>query len=115
MEQDNQTPKRRASDLTSSGGSPTISDVWRLTVEIREQVDSIERRQVETISAFITNDLGKPDYDGHRRDHKKLAANEIIMDGYKSEATKKILGLLVVFIVGLIASGLLTRITEHIK
>lgn len=115
MEQDNQAYKRRSSDLTTSGNVPTISDVWRLSVEIREQVEIIERRQAETVSAFPANDLGKPDYDGHRRSHKKLSDNELLMEGYKSEATKKVLGLLVVFVVGLIASGLLSRLTEHIK
>lgn len=115
MQEHTNTPQRRATDLTANGTQPTIIDVWRLTCEIRDRVANIERQQLDQTEAFVENDIHKPDYDGHRKDHIKLKKQEEIMASYKSDMTKRILGIIITFVIGLITTGLVSKMSDHIK
>jgi len=116
VQQDNiNNPGRRASDLTPSGLPPTIYDVWKLLVEVNEGLAEVKRQQKEHASAFIKDDLDRPDFDGHRKSHIKLVKAEEIVQEYKMDATKKILGAAIVFILGLLSSGVAVKIGEHVK
>ena len=116
MQQDNiNNPGRRASDLTPSGLPPTIYDVWKLLVEVNDQLAEVKRQQKDHASAFIKDDLDRPDFDGHRKSHIKLIKSEEIVQEYKVDATKKFLGVAIAFIFGLMATGLLSKIGEHLK
>lgn len=42
--------------------------------------------------AFLKNDVGGMDFDGHRRYHEERIAQAGKLDEYKHEATKKIIG-----------------------
>lgn len=94
---------------------PTIADVWHISLEIRDRLAVVERQQLEYMSAFPVNDLNKPDYDGHRKSHTSMAKSQEIMSSYKNEATKKVIGIVIVFIIGLISSGFLSKLTPLIK
>lgn len=109
------TPQRRFEDFTPAGSQPTIKDVWEILVDIRDRMETVERKQSNLATAFTLNDLHKPDYDGHRKDHVEIVQNRKIMDSYKTEATKKVLAVLVVFALGLMANGLGAKVAEHIK
>lgn len=102
-------------DVTPSGNTPTITDVWRLVVEIRNRLESVERQQAEHVSAFAVNDLNRPDYDGHRRSHSELRKSKDMMDSYKQDATKNVISIVVVFLIGIFASGLLTKLIGVLK
>jgi hypothetical protein len=103
------------SDVTQSGNAPTITDVWRLVVEIRNRLEFVERQQLEHITAFAVNDLNKPDYDGHRRSHTELKKSKEILDSYKQDATKKVISIVVVFLIGALSSGVLSKLVELLK
>lgn len=103
------------SDVTPSGNAPTITDVWRLVVEIRDRLESVERQQLEHVTAFAVNDLNKPDFDGHRRSHTELKKSKEIMDSYKQDATKNVISIVVIFLIGVFSSGLLTKIVGLLK
>lgn len=103
------------SDVTQSGKAPTITDVWRLVVEIRNRLEYVERQQLEHVTAFAVNDLNKPDYDGHRRSHTELKKSKEILDSYKQSVTKNVIMIVVVFIFGIFTSGLLSRLSGIIK
>jgi hypothetical protein len=105
--QDNNNFSRRATD---TGSQPTIADVWKISLEIRDRLAIVERQQAEHASAFPVNDLHKPDFDGHRRSHVSMSKNHEIVESYKNEATKKIIGIAVVFIIGLLSSGLISKL-----
>lgn len=107
--------QRRLTDFTDAGTQPTIRDVWEILIEIRDRMEYVEREQTEQATAFPINDLKKPDYDGHRRAHVDMIADQKIMDGYKTGVTKQVLGIVVVFVLGLIFSGLVSRLSDHIK
>lgn len=114
MQRDNNFNKR-AIDMTETGLSPTIFDVWQILVEIRDRLDVVERQQAEHSTAFLVNDLSRPDFDGHRRSHSKLVKSEEVMDSYKNEATKKFIGIVVVFVIGLLSSGFIAKLAESMK
>lgn len=75
---------------------------------IEKRLDSIEHRIDAMGSAFVVNDLGKPDYDGHRRAHIKLIDDVARMEGLKHEGAKKLVAaimgaLATVFFMGAVA------------
>lgn len=113
--QHNKQQQLEISDVTQSGNAPTIIDVWRLVVEIRNRLESVERQQLEHITAFAVNDLNKPDYDGHRRAHTELKKSKEVLDSYKHDATKNVISIVVVFVVGLLSSGLVTKLIGLLK
>ena len=106
---DNNNYTRRASDLTNSGGQPTLTDVWKLLIEVRESLDDVIRQQEAHTSAFIKDDLDRPDFDGHRKSHIKMIKSDEIVREYKTDATKKIIELLVIYAVGVLSSGVLSK------
>jgi len=65
--------------------------------------------------AFIKNDLGEPDYDGHRKQHLAIADAEKILQSYKNEATKKVIGWVVALFLGIMSSGLIIWVKDHLK
>jgi hypothetical protein len=101
-------------DIKHPGNPPSIEDIWNLLVEIRNHLGVLERNQSEQVTAFPVNDLRKPDFDGHRKDHLAIREEKQIMDNYKTGITKKILSVIVVFVLGLIASGFTTTVSNHI-
>ena len=105
---------RRASDFTTGGNQPTLVDVWGLLIEIRDRLDEVERMQLTQSTAFPVDDLQKPDYSGHRRAHVNMIKSDQIMDNYKSDATKEIVKMVVVFVIGLIANGFIAKLTPLI-
>ena len=113
--QDNTNFQRRASDLTAAGTTPTIIDVWKILVEVREDVAEVKRQHKDVLSAFIKDDLGEPGFGDHRKAHIKLKKSEEIVQEYKTDATKKVIGIIIVFVIGLITSGMLSKIGEHLK
>ncbi|MCF8154858.1 MAG: hypothetical protein K9K35_02535, partial [Rhodoferax sp.] len=59
--------------------------------------------------------LHKPDYHGHRQAHLTLIKASEVMDSYKQGITRKIVGWLVVFVLGLMASGFMAQMSGHLK
>lgn len=105
----------KISNEVLTGNQPTLTDVWRLVIEIRDRLEKVERQQEEYVTAFSFNDLNRPDFDGHRRSHTKLTKSEELIEEYKQSITKKIINSVVVFCFGLMAAGLGSRIMELIK
>ncbi|WNO06056.1 hypothetical protein [Rhodoferax mekongensis] len=76
-----------------------------MLTEIHAAVMDLKRGHDATLTAFTTNDLGKPDLDGHRKAHLGMIHAAKVMDTYKTEAVKKVLGYVVAFIIGLVVTG----------
>jgi hypothetical protein len=79
-------------------------------LDVQEKVYELERTVKNILLAFTLNDLGHPDTDGHRRTHLNLNKQKEIMDSYKVDVTKKILGAIAVFLLGLLSTGFLTNL-----
>lgn len=82
----------------------TIRELYNVIHNLELQMHGMSRRLSEIKTAFVANDLQKPDYDGHRKEHLQLKENKKTVDGYKAEIAKKILGGLGTFIAGIITA-----------
>lgn len=70
-----------------------------------ERVALLERKCEAMATAFIRDDLGGPDYSGHRAAHiEQKDASKRIAD-LKHSGAKKIIDLVLVFLIGVFASG----------
>lgn len=92
---------RRRSD--DGHQEPTLYDIWQKLMEI-------ETRQINNASAFLVDDLGRPDYDGHRKAHKEMVKASEALEGYKTDATKRIIGIVIGAVCTIIGLGVLTWI-----
>jgi hypothetical protein len=86
--------------------------MMQLLVEIREDVQSMKVSHVQVSEAFIKDDLGKPDYHGHRKAHLDMVSQSKVVDSYKQDATKKVIGIFVVFVIGLLAAGFMEALRK---
>lgn len=59
---------------------------------VEDKVNSIILKIDQLTTAFTNNDLGKPDFDGHRKEHLTMAVTKKTFEGYKEDSAKKILG-----------------------
>ena len=92
-----------------------LLEIQSISVEIKDRLAAIEAKQLTVDSAFMMNDLGKPDYDGHRKEHITFKKQETLVENYKVSVTKKMLGVGAVAILTLIGSSLLDKIIHFIK
>lgn len=86
-------------------------DVLALNTRLQKLEHSHGRMQ----EAFVKNDIGLSDYDGHRTAHKTMIDQAAVMDGYKRDATKTALGWILAFIGGIFSLGFVDWLKTHIK
>lgn len=67
----------------------------------------------DAASAFPQNDLGKPDYDGHRKSHILMINDANVVAGYKQSVTKQVLSIIVTAIVTLLLAGVVSYFNAH--
>lgn len=103
--------ERRATDQQQ----PTNAELWKLLIDIRDRMAALESVHQSQAEAFVKDDLGKPDYHGHRKAHNGMIKAAEVMDGYKIEAAKKVIGILVAFIMGVAASGVVEAFRAPLK
>lgn len=75
-------------------------------VELSERISRLERLAEHNATAFVKNDLGQPDLDGHRRAHLQLLKAAQAMDDLKAEGAKKVVQLVIAFLAGIFALGI---------
>ena len=83
--------------------------------DLHARLSVVEHSHSSMREAFIQNDLGKPDYDGHRRGHKQLVKDSEVVEGYQIDATKKVVGAVVLGAITLTMSGALEWLKSHIR
>ncbi len=77
---------------------------------IHAEIEDIKRKLIQIDTAFLRDDLAAVDYPGHRIDHLDRRKSSTIVSEYKVSATKAIIGLVVVFLVGIVSSGLVSKL-----
>jgi hypothetical protein len=94
--------QREASIL---GPAPDAQELWRYIQLLNDRLNLVEHKLTYVSTAFPQNDLGKPDYDGHRKAHIELIDQAKVIENYKVTATKKVLTVIisVVFTLGVTA------------
>lgn len=88
------------------GAVVNIEDMWKHITTLNDRLNVLEHRYNNFRTAFVQNDLGTPDFDGHRRAHLAQIKQAEVMDGLKQEGTKGILKGILGFIGGILTIGL---------
>lgn len=107
--------RRRAGDLTDSGAKPTTLDAWHSAQFAHKRLNDFERSHLNIDRAFVKDDLGTPDYEGHRKAHLALMEADKVLQSYKQDATKKVLAWALALLLGAISSGLMVWLQAHFK
>lgn len=88
-------------------------DILRKAVaDLTVRVGILEGHNIASSAAFSNNDLGLPDYDGHRKSHIALADDAKVLAGFKQEATKNVIRILVTVVLTLLVSGFFVNFTK---
>lgn len=85
-------------------------DIHKKLETIHSELEDIKRKLVQIDTAFLRDDLLGIDYPGHRKEHLERRTADIIISEYKVSATKIVIGIVVTFVVGLLASGFVEKI-----
>lgn len=99
---------KRTTDFTEEGKEPTVQDSWHLARLAHNRIDELKVEHNLLTRAFLKDDLDTPDYDGHRKSHKKFQEAESLVQDYKVSMTKDALRIVVGFIIGLLVIGITT-------
>ena len=99
---------KRISDFTEEGKEPSVQDSWHLARLAHNRINDLKVEHDLLSRAFIKDDLGTPDYDGHRKAHKKFQETESIVQDYKVSMTKDIIKIVISFLFGMLALGVTT-------
>lgn len=85
-----------------------------IATEMHSEFSDIRRLLGDMNTAFTVDDLGRPDYNGHRLDHKARIDQARVLETYKTEAAKKVIGVVVVFLLGIMSSGIMDWVRHHV-
>ena len=66
-------------------------DCTDLLAALQKRVEALEAKCAAFETAFVKDDLGRPDLDGHRKGHISLIRAAQVMDSYKQEGTRGLL------------------------
>ena len=108
---------KRTTDHTSSKYSDNIPCCpvcgnASVVTELVKEVGDINRKISLMDTAFLRDDLSSPDYPGHRSFHLERRAVDKIISEYKISGTKVIIGIVITFMLGLIASGFVAKLAN---
>lgn len=82
---------------------------------LNERLQVVEHSHARMKEAFVKNDLGLPDYDGHRNDHKVRIEESKVVASYKRDATKRIIDILIGGVAVIFGLGFIEWIKGHLK
>lgn len=94
---------------------PTNQDFEKDIGGLNDRVSALEHKTARAAEAFVKNDLGVPDYDGHRKAHLDSMEQAKVVAGYKRNMTQRILDWGLAGVGVLLGAGALDWIKGHIK
>ena len=97
---------KRSTDFKEDGSLPGIQDAWVLADHAHRRIDDLKIDHELVKRAFIKDDLGTPDFDGHRKSHKAINDSQALVQDYKISMTKDVIKWVVSFILGALLVGL---------
>jgi hypothetical protein len=103
-----QHPLRRATDITPPPPPqcPCSKEVLEAMQRMQEDLRDIKHGMGTIRTAFVRNDLGQPDYEGHRQAHLGMIKKTQEIDQIKTAGTLKVVGIVVGAVVLVFMSGL---------
>lgn len=94
---------------------PTNQDFEKDINGLNDRVSKLEHKGSRAAEAFVKNDLGVPDYDGHRKAHLEMIEQAKVVAGYKRTMTQRVLEWGLAGIGVLLGAGALDWIKGHLK
>lgn len=94
---------------------PTNQDFERDISGLNDRVSMLEHKAARAAEEFVKNDLGVPDYDGHRRAHLDSMEQAKVVAGYKRTMTQRLLEWCLAGVGVLLGAGALDWIKAHLK
>lgn len=79
------------------------------------RVTAVEQTTIRLREGFLKNDLGLPDYDGHRTAHRMMVEQSNVVDSYKQSTTKSILSAAAFGALGMFVMGAIEWIKAHVR
>lgn len=73
---------------------------------LEKRISLLETRTAAYETAFLLDDLNRPGFDDHRKDHRQMREAAKTMEGYKQDGVKTMLKLVITAMVGLLILGL---------
>lgn len=104
--------KRRATDAAPGGVCACGQEVMALLQKMEGDIQEIKHGMGSIRTGFVRNDLGEPDYEGHRQAHIGMIKKHDAGERVKEAATLKIVGIVLTAIVAIFASGLSVHIQK---
>lgn len=89
---------------------PHNDELWKFVQDLNTRVSNLEHQYGWVRNAFPQNDLQKPDYDGHRKDHLQIKEDNKVVAGYKGHVTKTVLSAITGGLITLLVSGFISSL-----
>jgi hypothetical protein len=110
---EHETIRIRHTDLCPPDGQPFNPDHCTTALDMRQRIAALEREIAAIKTAFLIDDLGRPDFDGHRADHRLRREAAKVMEGYKITATHKVIAALVAGFIFVFSAGITAEIKSY--
>lgn len=94
---------------------PANLDFDKEVQNLNNRVADLEHKFARMREAFVVNDLGIADYDGHRRGHTKLIEQDKVVTSYKRTITGNALWAATAGAAVLLGQALLEWLKAHLK
>lgn len=110
--------RRRSTDNQPSGVHPQCAcgkEVFELLDKMSSDIRDIKHGLGTIRTAFVRNDLGDPDFEGHRQEHIAIKARHTQIESIKTAGTLKILGIIGVAALAVFGTGLSAHFTKAVQ
>lgn len=94
-----------AQAASTCGRAETLAQLEQRVAGLEQRASAIELRQSAYETAYILDDLGRPGFDDHRRDHRLMRKTADTLDGYKQDGAKTILKIVISAVLALMLLG----------
>ncbi len=85
---------------------PTNAEIMKAIKDLEGSVNTLSSKFGDMQDAFLDNDIGKKDYDGHRRDHAIRRDNEKHFAQLKMAGAMRVVGAAAILGVTIFGTGL---------
>ncbi len=84
---------------------PTNTEIMKAIKDLEDSVKDLSSKFGDMQDAFLDNDIGKKDYDGHRRDHAIRRDNAKHFAQLKLAGAMRVVGAAAVFAIAIFGTG----------
>ena len=107
--------RRRAADFApAQSGSvcPCGQEMMALLQKMESDIREIKHGMGTVRTSFVRNDLGEPDYEGHRQAHIGMIKKHEAGERVKEASTLKVVGIVIAAVAAIFMSGMSVHIQK---